>query len=330
MRATALRNRLQGALAAHVLRRHGEDALPMRLSTRRIYILPTRSGVLFCVALLGMLFGGLNYGNSLALLLTFLLGALGTVAMFQCHRRLLGFEITSVVMPGAFAGDGISLVVAARVPEDGRDARDVRIRASTASGDGPWSSFALEGARDRAVARVAVPPAARGPWKFPRLRFEQRAPFGLFKAWSWVHVRGGGLVWPRPSGTRPLPSSAGDRRGTDLALAGHDEWAGLRPFRDGDSPRQVAWKAYARGAPLLVREYHDPRGRQRRLDFSQLPMPDAEERLAQLARWVLDAEHEGESWSLHLPGRQLPLASGAAHRRACLDALATHGFEVVQ
>ncbi len=328
MSAMALRNRLRGALAAHVLRRHGEDALPMRLVTKRIYILPTRAGVVFCVALLGMLFGGLNYGNSLALLLTFLFGALGIVAMFQCHRRLLGLEIVSIVMPGVFAGDEIPLVVAARVPEDGRDARDVRIRASTAHGDaGPWASFAIEGARDRAVARVVVPAAARGPWKFPRLRLEQRAPFGLFKAWAYLHARGGALVWPRPGGNLPLPSSAGDRRGAELTLAGHDEWAGLRPFRDGDSPRQVAWKAYARGAPLLVREYHDPRGRERRFDFSQLGSSDPESRLAQLARWVLDAEHEGESWSLRLPAAELPLGSGAAHRRACLDALARHGFE---
>jgi uncharacterized protein (DUF58 family) len=101
----------------------------------------------------------------------------------------------------------------------------------------------------------------------------------------------------------------------------------LRPFRDGDSPRQVAWKAYARGAPLLVREYHDPRGRERRLDYAQLATLEAEVRLAQLARWVLDADHEGESWSLRLPGALLALASGVAHRRACLDALARHGFD---
>lgn len=328
MGARALRNRLQGALAARVLRRHGQDALPLRLVTRRIYILPTRAGIVFCVALLGMLFGGLNYGNSLALLLTFLFGALGAVAMFQCHRGLLGVQITSVVTPGAFAADDIPLLVAARIPRDGRDARDLRIRASSAGGEpGPWTSFAAEGAGDRAMARVLAPPATRGPWRFPPLRLEQRAPFGLFRSWAYLHPRGGTLVWPRPAGALPLPSTGGERRGAELALAGHDEWAGLRPFRDGDSPRQVAWKAYARGAPLLVREYHDPRGRERRLDFAQLGSPDAESRLAQLARWVLDAEHQGESWSLRLPAAELPLGSGAAHRRACLDALARHGFD---
>jgi len=326
--AAARRRRLQGLLAAHVLRRYGEDALPLRLVSRRIYILPTRAGGVYALALLGMLFGGLNYGNSLALLLTFLLGAMGAVAMLQCHRRLLGFTVTSVVMPGVHAGDPVPLVIAARVPLDGRDARDVRVQVETAAGiAGPWTHFVPEGARDRAVARVAAPPAPRGPWRFPRIRLEQRAPFGLFRAWAWLHVRGGALVWPQPTGALPLPTSAGDRRGDAAVTAGHDEWAGLRPFRDGDSPRQVAWKAYARGAPLLVREYHDPRGRERRLDYAQLAGLDPEARLAQLARWVLDAEHAGESWSLRLPALELPQGAGAGHRRACLDALARHGFD---
>ncbi len=122
MNAMALRNRLRGALAAHVLRRHGEDARDASV-TRRIYILPTRAGVVFCVALLGMLFGGLNYGNSLALLLTFLFGALGIVAMFQCHRRLLGLEIVSIDAPASSPVTRSCSAPAAARAEDGRDAR---------------------------------------------------------------------------------------------------------------------------------------------------------------------------------------------------------------
>ena len=52
--------------------------------------------------------------------------------------------------------------------------------------------------------------------------------------------------------------------------AGADEWLGLRPFRDGDSPRQVDWKAYAREAPLLVKEYSAAGSELRMFDFNQL------------------------------------------------------------
>jgi uncharacterized protein (DUF58 family) len=134
----------------------------------------------------------------------------------------------------------------------------------------------------------------------------------------------------RPRGRADLAASRrsarGERQGTDAALAGIDEWAGLRPFRDGDSPRQVAWKAYARGAPLLVREYHDPRGRERVLDFALLGPLDVEARLSQLAAWVIEAERDGDAWALRLPDSSLPTSAGPAHRRVSLDALARHGF----
>lgn len=323
----ALRTRLRSSAGRWARRRQGTDALPVRLVARRIYILPTRAGMGCVVALLGLLFGGLNYGNSLALLLAFLLGSLGAVAMFQCHRRLLDVRILAVAMQPAFAGDPIALAVTLDCPDDGRDARDIRIRASRAPAPGgPWAHFAAQGAPTVAIAYVDAGRAPRGPWRFPRLRLEQRAPFGLFQAWAWLHLDGGGLVWPRPQGARALPLSAGDQRGAELAVAGLDEWAGLRPFRDGDSPRQVAWKAYARGAPLLVREYHDARGSERLLDFAQLGSLDVEARLSQLAMWVVDAERDGDRWALRLPAETLPVGSGAAHRRACLDALARHGF----
>ena len=56
----------------------------------------------------------------------------------------------------------------------------------------------------------------------------------------------------------------------------------MRPFRDGDSPRQVDWKAYAREAPLLVKEYSAMGSELRMFDFSQLGNLGTEARLEQL------------------------------------------------
>ena len=43
-----------------------------------------------------------------------------------------------------------------------------------------------------------------------------------------------------------------------------------------------------------------------------------------LRRWVLQAESSGQRFSLALPGRKIDLDSGATHRAACLEALATY------
>ena len=47
-----------------------------------------------------------------------------------------------------------------------------------------------------------------------------------------------------------------------------------------------------------------------------------EERLSQLARWVLDAHAAGLAYGLRLPGATMELAAGEAQRDRCLEALA--------
>ncbi len=56
-----------------------------------------------------------------------------------------------------------------------------------------------------------------------------------------------------------------------------------------------------------------------------LPHLDTEARLSQLAAWVVEAERSGLPYGLRLPGMEIPPACGAAHRHACLKALALYG-----
>jgi len=91
---------LRARLGEWMRRRQGPDVLPVTLERRRLYILPTGAGVAFGMLLFLMLIAGLNYGNSLALFLTFSLGAFALVAMQQCHRNLLRIAVISASAPG--------------------------------------------------------------------------------------------------------------------------------------------------------------------------------------------------------------------------------------
>jgi uncharacterized protein (DUF58 family) len=87
----------------------------------------------------------------------------------------------------------------------------------------------------------------------------------------------------------------------------------------------VAWKAYARGAPLLVKEYSAMGAELRVFDFSGLEKLSVEARLEQLARWVVDAETRGERYGLIIPAHRIEPDTGPEHRHRCLTALALHG-----
>jgi uncharacterized protein (DUF58 family) len=311
--------RLQTGVMRWALRRQGPDRLPLKLASRRVYILPTRTGWTFGLLLVAMFIAGMNYSNGLALLLTFWLASFALVAMIQTQRGLAGLSVLRAAAEPAFAGGRILV---------------------TLEVDSPLAAADLDfSCPDQAVDRV--PPTqggasqvqieftarSRGVWQVPVLRLESSAPFGLFRTWTWLALDLRTLVYPRPQGDPRLPEVPGADQGERRLAGSLDELAGLRPFREGDSPRQVAWKAYARGAPLLVREYQGHVASAREFDFSALAPRDTEARLSQLARWVVDAAAQNQGWTLRLPGLSALSGGGSAHRRTCLEQLALYAPE---
>jgi len=82
----------------------GFSSAAYELNIRRIYILPTRQGVLFFFLLIAMLFGAINYNNSLAYMLTFLLGSLYMITILHTYRNLAGLSIRGTRPEPVFAG----------------------------------------------------------------------------------------------------------------------------------------------------------------------------------------------------------------------------------
>jgi uncharacterized protein (DUF58 family) len=288
---------------------------------RRIYILPTRAGWGFAFLLLCMFVAGLNYSNSTALFFTFWLAGFALVGLHLCHRNLLGIALQGATAVPAFAGDAGRLELTLDNP-----APLMRLRIE-ADLPGVAPSVTDIAARGAVRLSVTVPTTVRGRILIDGLRLTTALPFGLFRAWTWVYLPVELVVYPRARGSLPLPTVAGVTPGARVrGGSGGDEWLGLRAFRDGDSPRQVAWKAYARGAPLLVREYCAAAAPERYFDFERLASLDIERRLEQLAAWIVDAENRGERYALTLPGATLSLDRGAQHRHRCLRALALHGL----
>jgi uncharacterized protein (DUF58 family) len=317
-----MRNYLRGRMARWIRKRQGPDSLPLTLSRRRLYILPTRVGIGFGLLLLLMLVGGLNYANSIALFLTFLLSGFALVAMHQCHRNLLGAQLVTAAAQPTFAQQNGTLRLTFENP-----AAAARYRIAAGVGDEPTAAADLPA---RGFGHIELPVAAsrRGRVRIDRLHLITTHPFGLFRTWTWVHAPIEMIVYPRPFGPVPMPSDAGNKSGSrSLTNTGSDEWLGLRPFRDGDSPRQVDWKAYAREAPLLVKEYSAAGAEVRMFDFQSLGNLPLEARLEQLARWIVDAEVKSERYGLMLPHACIEPDRGPEHRHRCLAALAMYDLQ---
>ena len=303
-----------------LFRLRGPETGSIVLVQRRIFILPSRHGVLFVGALLMMLTGSINYSLSLGFILTFLLAALGVNAILHTYRNLARLRITAGRAAPVFAGDVARFTLILDNPgkldrysigiaRDTRDAiyTDVPALASTS---------------------VDVPVAAprRGVLRPGRLTLFTQFPLGLCHAWAYAEPDVHCLVYPRPeAGSVPLPATD-VHGGTGVTHgAGQEDFAGLRSYHAGDSPRQIAWKAVARGEALLTKQFSGRAATEVWLDWRATPESlGTDGRLSRLARWIIDAHAAAMSFGLRLPAMTLPPAPGNAQRERCLEALALH------
>lgn len=314
------RARLERAVSGWARSRQGEDRAPLILQSRRIYILPTKTGLIAAALLFVMLLAGLNYVNNLALLLSFMLTGLSLVSMYECHRTLSGLEISSAQAESTFAHSQGELLLGFQNSAGFRRA-SLRLRVS-----GVEPRFFELAPRSAGILRARYQGLARGRQRIDRLHLSSNAPLGLFRAWTWLHLPLDTLIYPAPVRVRALPAPLGlpRRNERERRLSGDEEWGWLRSFRDSDPLRSVAWKAYARGAPLMVAHYDAPAGAQRLLSLQPLRDLPIERALSQLADWVLECERRGESYALELGNCVLPAGHGLAQRRRCLEALALY------
>lgn len=300
------------------------------LNRRRIFILPTAAGLLFAATLTVMLLGAINYDNSLAYGLTFLIASLMPVAILHTYRNLAGLELSSAAPQPVFAGEPLHLPVV--LDNRGLPAR-AAIELHYLAAERVWQR-ARSGARtlslDADSLRTIELPVShldRGIHTLGRVRIGSRFPLGLFYTWSDFSCTCTVVVYPKPAGNLPLPASIDDQ-GDDLIgqLSGSDDFVGFRGYRPGDSMRSIDWKAVARGQELLVKRFSGSGTRQIDLDWDATrALGNTETRLSQLCRWVLDAERRGLRYRLRLPDAELPLDNGPQHRHACLLALSRYG-----
>ncbi len=300
-------------------KRHGVQTTPVTLSSNRIYILPTRSGIVFSVMLLIMLLGSMNYNNSMGLGLSFLLGSIMLVAMHHCHRNLLGLQISYHAPEPVFAGQDASIdVTLHNANQHSRSDLVLQVDNSLAPAINVPSQHSE-------IMTLGVPTQSRGYQSISRLSVRTRYPGGLFRAWTWVYWDLKVLVYPQPFGSQALPAhGSGQDAGNTVRTRGEEELAELRNYQRGDPLNRVAWKHFARSGELHSKTFDDPASVDLWLDWRMVEATDVEARLAQLSAWVVHTHERQISYGLRLPTVTLNPDHSSEHRARCLKELAVY------
>ena len=300
------------------------------LDRKRIYIFPTRYGWAFAAVLTVMLLGSINYDNSLGFVLTFLLGSLLLVGILHTFYNLAGLSFHGGAASPVFAGEMAQF----RLSLDNHNG-DTRYAVNTrhypskrerrANADSYRGQVTDLPANRLCSATVEVMATQRGLLRLGRVQLSTLFPLGLLRAWAYLDAsQVTCLVYPAPQGRHMLPSlRAHNNYEMGGSQYGNDDFRGFRNYQDGDSPRNIAWKALAREQGLLTKRFVGSGSNSLDLSWEQTdPSHSVDARLGQLCRWVLEAEMQGLSYGLELPSCTIVRGSGGAQQRQCLTALA--------
>jgi uncharacterized protein (DUF58 family) len=325
--AAALTGWVRRKTGEWLFRQGAQDAGEVFLSQRRVFIVPTGAGAGFALLLLVLLVGSINYSLGLGFALTFTAAACAVVDMYFTYRNLAHLHLRPGRVQDVFAGEEAQFELHL-VNRTGTDRFAVWVDF-LAAGEPRHVADVAAGASS-AVA-LSTPAAARGWLAAPRVRLSTRFPLGLFRAWSYWQPDLKALVYPFPEADAPPLPLSGRASADGLGRAGNDDFAGVRSYQPGDALRHLAWRQIARldpafGGQLATKHFEGGAVDELVLDFAALPPQlDLELRLSRMARWVLDAEQRALPYGFRLGALAFDPAVGAAHRAACLRALALFG-----
>jgi uncharacterized protein (DUF58 family) len=291
------------------------------LTQRNVFILPTRAGFMLGATLLVLLVGSINYQLNLGYLLTFLLAGSTLVGMHVCHATLRGLTMNLMAPDDVFAGS--SATIAINIQSRRQTTRYGIGLAVSGSDHWVWTDVPAQGS---ATLQVAFKPAQRGLHRVPVLTAETRFPLGTFRVWTLWRPAAQVLVYPAPE-RQPPPLPPGEPRAGGATTAHpHDsgEFDGVRAYRRGDPLKLIVWKKLAKADELVSRDADQMQRFELWLDQGQTGTVHHEHQLSRLCAWVLQAEKRGLDYGLRLTGLEIKPASGEAHKKRCLQALARH------
>jgi len=297
----------------------------------KVYIVPTKQGIVFLATSFALLAIGLTYVNNLILIITFINFTLFLINLFVTNFNLKGIDIAEFSIESDFQGRMIAghclLTNTTSHPKS-----NIRMKIEHDNLKSKAVSVHLK-PRTQSALPIFIESNQRGKYKIEHLLLYTTFPLALFRSWKRVTLNTSFYVYPRPFGPslaearlKIHPIEEGEEQldhHMQKESSSSDEFKEHRNFTEGDSYKFVDWKVYARREVKLIKTFHSDQGFGLEISIDQCPQHDHEDRLSQLVKWVLESHQENYTWSLTTNhNRPLPMAKGEEHLRKALELLA--------
>jgi len=292
------------------------------LTQKQIFIFPTRTGFSFIFVLMMMLIAAINYENSLIFAVTFLLGSVFVASILHTFNNLSGLTISAVDAQPCFAGElaEVELILS-------REGEKYYENVILKWNDSPPVVGDIIYDKEKKV-KLYLHTLKRGVMKPSRLQVETFYPVGLLRAWTYLDMDMSILVYPKPiAGGKLSRASVSEHDGELLDEHGAEDFTSLEDYYPGAPLRHVAWKNYARGQGLLLKEFSAFVDRRIWIEWEAFKGLDRETRLSVMCYWVLQVAKSNDEFGLRMPGIEIQPSRGPGHQTRVLKALALYEVE---
>ena len=302
-----------------ISKRSGPFDGSVSLTRDRVYIVPTKIGLIFSLLLLTLLIGSINYEKSLGFVLTFLLASAGNIALLSTWRNIAGLQLKRLINTPVFCGETASFNVQLVNQQ-------LLNRYSLVIGQNGIEHDVVDcAASSNQLIKFEITSKKRGLLDAGKFRLHTEFPSGLFVAWTWVDLSMNCLIYPAPD--KDINASIFDLSESgdiDLSGKGMENFSHLRKYQPGDNISRISWKTAAKNNELYSKEFVGSKPVTHWINWDDIVARDDEHRISIMTTLIIEAEKNQQLYGLNIPEKQIPPDNGNKHFHQCLTALALY------
>ncbi len=295
------------------------QAPQIELTQKRLFVLPSRNGLLFLGLQFLLILVGINYQNNLAYALCFFLFSLFLSAIMLTFFNLKGLIVEWVQANPVFVGESAAFNLRLT-----KTTTTQHHRLQLGFKGQPVSDCNLV-ADNEVFISLPVKAVKRGRLKPAGFFIKTQYPLGMVTCWSNLRMPLETIVYPAPifkNDSRDASVEGDAPRQT--YHRGDEDFYGFKAYEAGDSPSRLNWRGLAKGQALTTKVYQSGQDTACWVDWYSVEGKNTEEKLSILCGQILMFHQCNQAFGLRLPNLELVPDSTFVHYHKALTALALY------
>ncbi len=290
---------------------------------RQLYMLPTKAGWMFSLIVFLLFLASVKFSHQATFLLTFLMCGFGLISSLHTQKNInnIRLEIKSAI--AVYMHENAQFICNVTNPSNTK-----RHNIWIVCGDF-HKCIDIEANTTQKVV-ITLKAQQRGLFKIPSISITSHFPIGILFGWSRAFQADAScIVYPQPKDILNEPESSfiqsdeGEPNTTHNGLhAGGEQIASLKAYQQGDRLRDIHWPSLAKSKQLVSKEYESNAEYKLVFNWHHVSSLTIENKLSQLAFWLLSAEKQHIDYQLSIPGHETIYSHGDNHLRQCLESIA--------